>query len=768
MSFLSNKAAVRRPVFWAFLLTMALAAFLWSGTLRSDATPYGDGSRIMKFIQFAHGLETFPALWDPYRNGGYPLFGNPEHFWLLSLLIDPAGSQANLLLNGALFTQLLIVVALAWAVARQAGLSRVWAAIAALTIGFNEHTILMEQSARFQPITMLSSLLLIYWALLGKQLRPGHYILLVVTLAICFVEVGYYVLLPGLLIYSHFLFSRGWNYDEPLLHLLRQTAKTLLIGTTAFLLSAMWSFPLISHFAHSFVPPGQLIYEPNVYNLLGMVIPDFSPGKLYVTFLLIPALGLIYSRGLPLDIGRRLRGYCLPAIALAVYSLMAIPYVGDTLQAGYSHLPFISGLRHHSVYVMLMLPALTLGTLLILQRYQAVTLNELGTKYRVYMATFLFAAAYSVYHMAQQMKFSPAIPAGATLLAAAGFMTMGLYATASGLPSLRLGFLENLSVKRSSSILFVLSLLAIGPQAFLEKLPENGRKLHVSNQPANGQAFEIIKNDPEPYFRFYRGKKNSMLDFLHASERGDSAFSYLFPTAWAYSLSYLSPEYDLNVNRPHWVKDVPCSDLDPLALDMLAIKYLICPAPKNGDPIQMEGWESILVENRTVLLRRTNFDGGIRFYCNWDKTAALPLSEARLTVLAAYRNGMATLDTATPGFTEPQRDPACPETNMNSATIKIVTDQPGRLVLTVDAPYDGLVVVPDNFDNGWQATVNGKEWPVLRAFMSHMAIPVAKGHNELRFEYKDRALLLGLAVSLLTLVSMFVYWIIVRSRAIKP
>ena len=63
-------------------------------------------------------------------------------------------------------------------------------------------------------------------------------------------------------------------------------------------------------------------------------------------------------------------------------------------------------------------------------------------------------------------------------------------------------------------------------------------------------------------------KGTSTLWFLHGERRTGAAFSLHFPRGLAYSLAYLSPRYDLRVQRPHWIGSVG------MALRLSVARYL--------------------------------------------------------------------------------------------------------------------------------------------------------------------------------------------------
>ena len=80
------------------LICLAIIGIYWSGVLQFDATPYGDGSRIMPFIRmFDHNPAWFP-FWS-YRNGGEPILASPEHFYFLGYLLDWGSEYSNIIIK---------------------------------------------------------------------------------------------------------------------------------------------------------------------------------------------------------------------------------------------------------------------------------------------------------------------------------------------------------------------------------------------------------------------------------------------------------------------------------------------------------------------------------------------------------------------------------------------------------------------------------------------------------------------------------------------
>ena len=83
--------------------------------------------------------------------------------------------------------------------------------------------------------------------------------------------------------------------------------------------------------------------------------------------------------------------------------------------------------------------------------------------------------------------------------------------------------------------------------------------------------------------------------------------------------------------------------------------------------------------------------------------------------------------------------------------VTIVKLQPNSVVLHAELTRPGFVVMLDRFDPNWHASVDGKETPVLRANQLFRAVRIEAGRHKVRFDYRQRGLGAGLAISLATL-----------------
>ncbi len=89
---------------------------------------------------------------------------------------------------------------------------------------------------------------------------------------------------------------------------------------------------------------------------------------------------------------------------------------------------------------------------------------------------------------------------------------------------------------------------------------------------------------------------------------------------------------------------------------------------------------------------------------------------------------------------------------------EFVTDKNG-FAAKFNAKKDGLVFFSVPFENGWRATVNGKEAQIIRTNAGFMAVKVERGENDIRFNYLTPGLIIGL-ISFATALVMFIIYMV--------
>jgi hypothetical protein len=92
--------------------------------------------------------------------------------------------------------------------------------------------------------------------------------------------------------------------------------------------------------------------------------------------------------------------------------------------------------------------------------------------------------------------------------------------------------------------------------------------------------------------------------------------------------------------------------------------------------------------------------------------------------------------------------------NGRPAPVTFTTNDPEHVVLQVDAPEHGFVVLADQWFPGWTATVDGRPTEILRADYLFRAVEVPPGPSTVEFRYFPARLCAGMALSALTLIAL--------------
>jgi len=94
----------------------------------------------------------------------------------------------------------------------------------------------------------------------------------------------------------------------------------------------------------------------------------------------------------------------------------------------------------------------------------------------------------------------------------------------------------------------------------------------------------------------------------------------------------------------------------------------------------------------------------------------------------------------------------------------IISYSPEQVVVDVDAPHDGYLVLTDAYYPGWVATVDGQLANIERADILFRAVKVPVGQHHVEFWYQPQSFASGVAISIGTVVILIVAWLIVRRR----
>jgi hypothetical protein len=216
---------------------------------------------------------------------------------------------------------------------------------------------------------------------------------------------------------------------------------------------------------------------------------------------------------------------------------------------------------------------------------------------------------------------------------------------------------------------------------------------------------------------------------------------------------------DLERSLPPYLYDVEIYQArqarDPLHVDCLLgrtnVKYIIRPTPAdsaaaraigdvfNGSPMPSRLYEDLCFVPRTYVA------GNSLFLANsaetLDHLASRDFDALNTVILAAAAGSSPAVSGSAP-----------------AGQVEIVHRDPNSVTLRAQLARPAYVVLLDRYDPNWQATLDGRPAPVFRANQIFRAVYAGAGLHEIRFEYRQRGLRLGMIISLLTLAALTVLY----------
>ena len=105
-------------------------------------------------------------------------------------------------------------------------------------------------------------------------------------------------------------------------------------------------------------------------------------------------------------------------------------------------------------------------------------------------------------------------------------------------------------------------------------------------------------------------------------------------------------------------------------------------------------------------------------------------------------------------------------------TAQIIREHPQELIIDIDMETPGLMILSDLWYSGWEAELEGRSVPIVRANHSLRGVEVPAGHSRLVMTYRPAALKWGLRLTLAGLViwitwGSIVFWIARRHKAFE-
>jgi hypothetical protein len=109
----------------------------------------------------------------------------------------------------------------------------------------------------------------------------------------------------------------------------------------------------------------------------------------------------------------------------------------------------------------------------------------------------------------------------------------------------------------------------------------------------------------------------------------------------------------------------------------------------------------------------------------------------------------AVLEEGSPLTSDPRWDPA-------KASVRLRSRAPGRVSVSATLPGDGVLVVFNSFEKGWQARVDGAPARVLAADAAFQGIRLPAGEHTVDLRYRPRGLAAGIVLGVVGLLGLIV------------
>ena len=85
---------------------------------------------------------------------------------------------------------------------------------------------------------------------------------------------------------------------------------------------------------------------------------------------------------------------------------------------------------------------------------------------------------------------------------------------------------------------------------------------------------------------------------------------------------------------------------------------------------------------------------------------------------------------------------------------RVVEFRPDRVAIEARLEASGYVVLVDGYDPGWQATIDGRPTPVLRANGIFRAVHAVAGAHRIAFAYRPPSVLIGVCTSAVVILGL--------------
>jgi uncharacterized membrane protein YfhO len=100
--------------------------------------------------------------------------------------------------------------------------------------------------------------------------------------------------------------------------------------------------------------------------------------------------------------------------------------------------------------------------------------------------------------------------------------------------------------------------------------------------------------------------------------------------------------------------------------------------------------------------------------------------------------------------------------------VSFLAYEPHHILIEIDAPADGMLILNDTYYPGWTATVNSVDTAIVRANGVWRGVAVPAGNSVVEMRYRSRYLTLGSVISGLSLLVGVAGLFLERNKIVLP
>jgi len=105
-----------------------------------------------------------------------------------------------------------------------------------------------------------------------------------------------------------------------------------------------------------------------------------------------------------------------------------------------------------------------------------------------------------------------------------------------------------------------------------------------------------------------------------------------------------------------------------------------------------------------------------------------------------------------------EEDPKIKKSGTDIGAVKIISYTPNKINLAVDAKSEGLLFIPDNYNKGWKAEIDGSQVSIYRANYTFKTVVIAQGKHNIELKYEPLSFRLGVFLALLGTIGAFSFF----------